>query len=231
MILQDQGLLERMRLIFGWLLSRWPFDLGVVLNQNSIVQHGDGARLQHLPLVIETRGMKDNVIGLPFPGLAGDVDKGRILTVHGAGLTVEVGLVLIGVQDLEFVASLNDNAAVAATLTFADDYRRRRPIDMQLAIAERLLRDDAAGPVDRGHAVLHLPRGPAPALASPLRQVSAIKKHNRVRGRRSGVDDARLVFCPNSWSTADKEPNHQGGQKRRSQIHGNPIIKNRGPGK
>src|ERR1700722_7240348 len=156
-ILQDQRLLERMGFVFGWLLAGRSFDPDVVLDQNSILQHGDRGFLRQFAILIEPRGVENDIVGLPFTGFTADVNQGSILAVNGAGLAVEVGLVLVGVQNLEFVAPLENNAAVAATLAFPLDLRRCCPLNMQLAISKRLFRGDVAGAVDGRHAVFYLP--------------------------------------------------------------------------
>src|SRR5438477_9827115 len=90
--------------------------------------------------------MEDDVIRLPFPRLPGCIHQRRVLFVDGAGLAVVVGVVLVRVEDLHLVALHQKNAAVAAFLTFALNYRGRRPLYVQLRVAELVSGDHVAGP-------------------------------------------------------------------------------------
>src|SRR5579859_1990398 len=139
--------------------------------------------------------MEDDVVGLPLTRLAGGVDQRGVLAVDRSGLAVEVGFVLIRVEDLQFVPSLQNNSAVAPALAFTAHCSRSRPLDMQLAIPEGFPGTDAAGPVDSCHSVLDLPAGLAPAFALPLRQITAIKKDDGVGRRWPWINDTRLFIC------------------------------------
>ena len=75
MILQFQRLLERMRLVLGGLLASRTFDLDVVLHQDPVVQHGDRARFRQLAILVEAGRVEDDIVGLPFAGFAGDVER------------------------------------------------------------------------------------------------------------------------------------------------------------
>src|SRR5690606_8321900 len=87
------------------------------------------------------------------------VRERRILLVHAPRLSVHVGAVLEGVEDLHLVALLEEHAAVALLLPLAL-HHRRTPLDVQLHAAEAALRLDAAG---TGHhaqdAAVELPAG------------------------------------------------------------------------
>ena len=146
------------------------------------------AALNQLAVGVELRRVEHDVVGLPLAGLPARVHERRVLLVNGARLAVEVGRVLVRVEDLQLVVVHQEHAAVAAALAAALDDRRRGELDVELAAAERLLRlDAAAAGLDGRDAVGDDPRRrPAGGgLADPLREVLAVEEHDRVRWRRT----------------------------------------------
>ena len=113
-----------------------------------------------------------------------------MLLVDRPRLSVEIGLVAVRVEDLDFVKPHQVNAAVAASLAGPLDLGGSRPLDVQLAIAERLFRADVVLAAD-GIAVADLP-----VLAPlPLRQILAVEQHDgvgRMSADRARIDDLRL---------------------------------------
>src|SRR6185369_8676993 len=92
------------------------------------------------------------------------------------------------------------HTAVATLLPFAFYLRRRRPFDVQLAIAELLSRCDVSSSRDYLHvAVLHHPlRIVAIVGVSPFGKVLAVEKHDGI-GRRiaagvSRCNDRRFIL-------------------------------------
>src|SRR6266567_841146 len=147
-----------------------PFDLDMVLDQNAVVQDGDGRRLQKLACAIEPWRMIDDVISLPFARPAAGVDQRRLLLIDRCRLPVVVGLVIKGIEHLNLVTLLQINPAVATALALAFDLCRRRPFHVQLAVSEGLPGGNTPGAVDRCHALLYLPPGRAAVfLTLPLR--------------------------------------------------------------
>ena len=72
------------------------------------------------------------------------------------------------VEDLDFVPAHEKDAAVAAILILASRRIRRRPLDMQLAVAEFIPGRDVAGPRGDGElAGLHVPPGGTAAGGLP----------------------------------------------------------------
>ena len=65
----------------------------VVLNENAVVDDCDGGRAYQLT-VFKARRAKDDVVGLPFTGLAARIDQWWVLAVDATGLTVGVGQIL-----------------------------------------------------------------------------------------------------------------------------------------
>ncbi len=90
--------------------------LHVVLDEDTVVENGEASRLIDLPFLGELRCPKDDVVGLPFPRFATDIDEWRKLTIDGSRLAVGIGLVLVGIENLNFKQALQKNSAVAPPL-------------------------------------------------------------------------------------------------------------------
>ena len=69
-------------------------------------------------------------------------DQRRVLLVDRAALAVEVRLVVVGIEDLHFVAAHQEHTAVAASLARTFDLFGRRPLDVHLAVTEHVLAGD-----------------------------------------------------------------------------------------
>jgi hypothetical protein len=78
-------------------------DFRVVLYQDAVVQRSDRGFFLDLAVVAEDRGVVNDVVSLPFAGFAACVDQRRILFINRAGLAVEIGLVVLGIEHLNFV--------------------------------------------------------------------------------------------------------------------------------
>ena len=64
----------------------------------------------------ETWRLEDNIKRLPFSRLAGNVDERRPLAIDRSHHAVGISAVVVGVQNLNFIAAHEDHAAVAAIL-------------------------------------------------------------------------------------------------------------------
>jgi hypothetical protein len=125
-----------------------------------------------------------------------------VLTVDAGADSVRVGGVLVAVEHLNLVVTHHEDAAVAAPLAVADDFRGRRELEVELTVAHRLRALDA--PASRGDlhvAALHGPACLAAAHRLPVREVGPVEQDDRVgRGRARHAlralcrraDDARL---------------------------------------
>src|ERR1039458_419591 len=190
-VLQTQGFLGCVRSV----LSDLPPDGGaqllpMIVHQHAIEEHGEIRRRDELA-VREGGRLEQDVVDIPFALRAGGVDQRRPDSVHGAGGAIGIGQVLVGFQHLDFVAPHQFHAAIAAGLSGAGSLLGNHPLDMQLAIAELFLGDQAAGPRDdHDVAVLHFPLGflelASANLLHPVREILAIKQHDGVGGR-SGI--------------------------------------------
>ncbi len=124
------------------LVGRRPGQHDIVLDQDAVVEDRHPRRPEQLSVLVEARPVEDDVVGLPLAGLAAGVDERRVLAVERRPSTVGIGLVVVAVEDLDLVDVHQEDAAVAPVLAFALDHGRGRPLDMELAVAEPLLRPD-----------------------------------------------------------------------------------------
>ena len=116
-----------------------------VLDHHPVEQDGDAGFLHHSFVDIPAWRFKDDVISLPFARRPGGVDERRHLPVNRPRLTVGVGLVLVGIHDLDLVHIVDQNAAVAPGLTVQAAGRiRLGKLHMQLEIRPLALGADIA---------------------------------------------------------------------------------------
>ena len=150
--LKDDRPLRHLALVLLVLDAGRSLDLRILVDQDVVLVHGGAGLLHELAVGVEPRCAEEDVERLPLArGLRGD-HLGRRLAVERAAL-VGLGLLAVGVQDLDLVAALHPDAAVAAAL------QRLAELHVQVAVAELLLAADVAL-VGRRHAlVVHGPAG------------------------------------------------------------------------
>src|SRR6478735_6043288 len=108
-------------------VERLPLQLEAVLHQYAVVEGGDPGRRLDRTVGVEGRRRPDHVVHLPFAWLAAGVDERDALLVNARRLAVDVGLVLVRVEDLQLVSAVarrgggEEHAAVAARLAGAGD--------------------------------------------------------------------------------------------------------------
>ena len=124
--------------------GRLALHRNMVLNQDSVMENREGSWEDGFSVGRLLGCVKDDVVGLPFTRLARGVHQGGCVVVEGTRLAVEVGLVVVGVENLDFVAALEVNSTVAPALAVAFDFSGSGPFDMKLAITEFLASDNAA---------------------------------------------------------------------------------------
>ena len=124
--------------------GRQAFELKVILHHHSVMQDGNRARFDHVAS-IALRCMEDHVVALPGFRRAAGIDQRRRLRVDGAGRTLGVGRVSIGVEHLYLVAPLHVDATITARLAFGFGLVRRGELDVNLCARELALRVNVAG--------------------------------------------------------------------------------------
>lgn len=96
--------------------DRFPLNRGVELDHDAVMQYSDVGRAEYLPVFVEVGCGENDVKSLPLSRWSGDVDERHGLLVNRPRLAIGIGEVLIAIQYLQLVHSLNDDAAVAAIL-------------------------------------------------------------------------------------------------------------------
>src|SRR5438270_11997859 len=112
----------------------------MILHQHSIEKYGHvGGRFQGA-VGVEGGSRPGDVVGLPFSGLAVWIGERDGLLVDAGGLAVDVGLIVVAVEDLQFVAGVpgagggEKDSAVAAELAGAGDGLGNFPFDVKLVV-------------------------------------------------------------------------------------------------
>src|SRR5438132_1042207 len=83
--------------------------------------------------------------------------------------------VVVAVEDLDLIAAHEKDAAVAAALALPAHLRRRRPLQVQLAVAEFFARLDVARAGDDLHVTVRdLPARLAAIHAAPAGEIGAV---------------------------------------------------------
>ena len=174
-----------------------------VVGDDAVEEEGDVGGADDFAAV-EAGRLVDDVVDIPLAGLADGVDERGPLAIDRAGLAIGVGGLVEGIEDLDFVAAGDVDAAIAAVLAGAGDVGGFGPLEVDLAIAERLAGEEVArAGSDFEIAVEDLPAGgdgsashQAAAVLAPLRKVFAIEEDDGVGGRsaagRAGVDFVRM---------------------------------------
>jgi hypothetical protein len=104
-VLEDDGSLFGMGFVGGEaFMGGGPGDSDVVLCDNAIVEDGDDGGADEL-IVFEPRAVEDDVVNIPGSGRTGGVYERGHESVQGGGLTVGVGFVFVGIEDLDLVFS------------------------------------------------------------------------------------------------------------------------------
>ncbi len=115
-----------------------------MVQKDAIVDHGDVC-IFHEFITFPQGTFKDDVIGLPFARLFNGVAKGRVLPVHCPALAVCIALVVVGIEELDFIVPEDDQATVAATLAVPFDFGRGGEFQVELEVPEILLGLDRPG--------------------------------------------------------------------------------------
>ena len=129
---------------------------------------------------------------MPLAGLAHRVRQRNALLVKAADHAVDVGLVVVGVEDLQLISGVfgagrsQEQSAVATQLARAGNVFGNSPFDMELLVPEGALGlNIASGFIYCDHTVGDDPfrRGRAVLRRHPLVQILAVEQDDCVRGR------------------------------------------------
>src|ERR1051325_8866453 len=141
----DRAFDDRGLVVVGEVTMAGRAEVGrVVLHEYAVAKRRDDRGLRHLAVRVEARRGEDDIIRLPFPRRPRGIYQRRHLAIERASGAVGVGAVVVAVEHLELVKAEQEHAGVAATLAVATGRIRRRELDVKLAIAELLLRENVA---------------------------------------------------------------------------------------
>lgn len=154
-----------------------------VVHHRPVVYDGEVTFFGKFTGIVPAGGFEYDVVGLPFAGWFGSIYSGRELAVNGAGLAVRIGFVVVGIEDLHFVAAKDVYAVIAAALAFAFNFGWSGELEVQLEITVFILGADNAGFCGFHVVLFDLPFHFAAISSHPFGKVFAVKKDNGVRRR------------------------------------------------
>src|SRR3954451_5830833 len=169
------------------------FQLEVVLYYHAVESRGHVGRGLDRSVRIKDWSGPHHVIHLPFARLAIGVGQRRTLLVDAGRLPIHVRLIVVGVEDLHFVACITragggqEQSAIPPRLTRPRDILRNSPFEMQLIVLEHALGLDVSSRfVDSDYSVGDVPFSGCGAVLgrNPLVEILSVEQNDRVRGRR-----------------------------------------------
>ena len=161
--------------------------LDVVLNEDTILKDSDARGVQQFSAGVEAGAVKDDVVGLPLAWRTRSIDQRGILAVNGAGLTIGVRLVLVGVEDLDFVGAHQEDATISAFLALSVRRIRLGKFNVKLAITEGIFGVNVPRFWhDLEVPLLDLPFCGTAVGAEPLFKARAVEQDDGVGGRFAG---------------------------------------------
>ena len=167
-------------------------NLVIQVHQHAIVQHGEAAGFDYFAVLHHGDGEKD-VEGLPFSRRPGNVNQGRRLAIDSRALAIRVNLLVVGIEDLDFMTAKQEDTIVAALVPGRFKSCREQELDVNLRAAKLLLGDEIAfanhGCDDA--AVLN-----RVVRRLPLAQALAIEQHHGIGGNGSGRAGLARVNAP-----------------------------------
>lgn len=160
----------------------------VVVDKDAVVPNGD-TRGGNLLAIFPHRGGVFDIIGLPLHGRAGGVYFRRGKFVEGTAF-VPVAMEAVGVEDLNFVSPLEEEPAIAATLTGFSGFDGVAEFKVDAAVAKIFFRLDisadavlavliGAGAAHFHSSVVEKMPGHGPTVAVlPLVEIFPVEKHD-----------------------------------------------------
>src|ERR1700737_3936681 len=128
----------------------------MILHQHAIQKDSDIGWRFPGTLRVEGWGGPHHVVGLPLPGLVHRVCQRNALLVDAAGLAVNVGFVVVRVEDLQLISGIawtrggEKHPTVATRLTGAGDVLRNFPFNAELIVPEAPLGFNITGSLIHG---------------------------------------------------------------------------------
>jgi WD40 repeat protein len=160
---------------------------------------GHSVGTAHDAVRIKYRRHPDDVIALPLARLSNRVDERNPLLINASCLTVDIGLVVVGIENLQLVSGVaatgrrQKDAAIAARLIGPGDILGDLPFNMELEIVELAFGFDIARAARLAHRHDSIADDPIGrrfiTRVHPLVQIPSIEQNDGV-GSWRGIDSA-----------------------------------------
>ena len=151
-----------------------------VMEDDAIVNDSDVTGFGLFSGIIPAWSFENDVVGLPFAGTFAGVYEGRGLAVNGARLAIGIGLIIVRIENLDFVSTENIHTVVSAALAGALDFGRGGEFKVHLEIAEFILGADAPGFGGFHVIILEFPLYFLAAFTLPFGKVFSVKENDGV---------------------------------------------------
>ena len=183
MFIQFDGSLGRVRpgIISHSPIRGVPVEILSMMHHDAVVDDGNVRAFDEFAFSIPAGPFEDNVVGLPLSGRFGGVFQRWLLSIHGRHHAVGIGLVLITVQNLDFISSENIHAVVAASLALALDFFGCGKFQVELEVTKGIAGADAPRACGFHVTVFQFPVDLVIA-SGPLAEVGAIKENDGIGG-------------------------------------------------
>ena len=162
---------------------------GVILHQHAVVKCRHARGTCQPAIGGETRRDEHDVVGLPFTRRPAGIHQRRLLLVDGRRLAVHVGLVVPGIEDLQFVEAHEIDPAVTPALAGSHDLRGCAEFQVELDVTECDLRALVAGlgiGDDDHRSVLDFPAGFTGPHRFPGVEILAVEEYDGIGRHASG---------------------------------------------
>ena len=131
---------------------------------------------------LESRGIVDNIIYVPFTRFTHGIGQRNRLFINTSRLTVHISRIVVAVQNLNFIQTLQKDTTISSQLAFARDVFRNTPFNMQLeAIKLLLCLNISFFLINREDTVVYIPFGRSTFHTFPLGKVFSVKQNNSIR--------------------------------------------------
>ena len=151
----------------------------IVEDDEAVLQHSHARVFNDFAIIVETRCAENDIVGLPLQRRFAGVNEGRELVVNRTAIAHARHSNPVGIQDLDFIPSLEEHAAVTLGLSCCLRHIGCHKFKVQEMVGKPFGCHNVAGARDDSHhAVFHFPAGFAAIAGSPIAQVTAVKEND-----------------------------------------------------
>ncbi len=191
----------------------------MVLYQNSVIENGERALLYDASTRIASRRVEDYVVRLPLLRWSAGVHQWRVLAVQSACGPVGVSRILVGIENLDLVQSLEEDSAVTPQLAMLIRHIRDRELDVDLGVAELLFAENVAGSRLASHSpVLDQTFRRSAVLHRPVREILAVEEHHGIGWRFAGASRINDTWLGSVAMLLGEGSCGQGEKRRRDPV-------------